>query len=89
MKRLFAVLLCMVLLLGSAAVPARAGSVSAPAANVTDTSAPRVISVTFKENRKKVADINSRTEDNLSGIRVVKSFANEEIEMAKFKEGVP
>ena len=42
---------------------------------------------TFKENRKKVADINSRTEDNLSGIRVVKSFANEEIEMAKFKEG--
>lgn len=52
MKRLFAVLLCMVLLLGSAAVPARAGSVSAPAANVTDTSAPRVISVTFKENRK-------------------------------------
>ena len=42
---------------------------------------------TFKENRKKVADINSRTEDNLSGIRVVKSFANEEIELAKFKEG--
>ncbi len=42
---------------------------------------------TFKENRKKVADINSRTEDNLSGIRVVKSFANEEIEMAKFKDG--
>lgn len=42
---------------------------------------------TFKENRKKVADINSRTEDNLSGIRVVKSFANEEIEIAKFKEG--
>ena len=42
---------------------------------------------TFKENRKKVADINSRTEDNLSGIRVVKSFANEDIEIAKFKEG--
>ena len=42
---------------------------------------------TFKENRKKVADINSRTEDNLSGIRVVKSFANEGIEIAKFKEG--
>ena len=41
----------------------------------------------FKENRHKVAEINSRTEDNLSGIRVVKSFANEEIEMAKFKEG--
>ena len=41
----------------------------------------------FKENRKKIAEINSRTEDNLSGIRVVKSFANEEIELVKFKEG--
>jgi len=41
----------------------------------------------FKENRKKIAEINSRTEDNLSGIRVVKSFANEEIEMDKFEEG--
>lgn len=41
----------------------------------------------FRENRKKIAEINSRTEDNLSGIRVVKSFANEDIEMAKFKEG--
>ncbi|MBR3464467.1 MAG: ABC transporter ATP-binding protein [Clostridiales bacterium] len=41
----------------------------------------------FKENRKKVAEINSRAEDNLSGIRVVKSFANEDIEMDKFKEG--
>ena len=41
----------------------------------------------FKENRKKVAEINSRAEDNLSGIRVVKSFANEDIEIGKFKEG--
>ena len=41
----------------------------------------------FKENRKKIAEINSRTEDNLSGIRVVKSFANEEIEMEKLEEG--
>ena len=41
----------------------------------------------FKENRKKIAEINSRTEDNLSGIRVVKSFANEDIELEKFKEG--
>lgn len=42
---------------------------------------------TFRENRNKVAEINSKAEDNLSGIRVVKSFANEEIEMEKFKEG--
>lgn len=41
----------------------------------------------FKENRVKIADINSQIEDNLSGIRVVKSFANEEIEKEKFKHG--
>lgn len=41
----------------------------------------------FKTNREKVADINARIEDNLSGIRVVKSFANEEIEGKKFMEG--
>ena len=38
----------------------------------------------FKRNREKIADINSQIEDSLSGIRVVKSFANEEIEMKKF-----
>ena len=41
----------------------------------------------FKDNRSKVAEINARIEDNISGIRVVKSFANEEIEEEKFKEG--
>ena len=41
----------------------------------------------FKNNRSKVAEINARIEDNISGIRVVKSFANEEIEEEKFKEG--
>ncbi len=41
----------------------------------------------FKQNRVKMADINGQIEDNLSGIRVVKSFANEAIEMEKFKEG--
>ena len=41
----------------------------------------------FKRNREKVADINAQIEDNLSGIRVVKSFANEDIEMEKFNEG--
>lgn len=41
----------------------------------------------FKENRAKIADINSQIEDNLAGIRVVKSFANEEIEMEKFHQG--
>lgn len=41
----------------------------------------------FKKNRVKIAEINSQIEDNLSGIRVVKSFANEEVERGKFKEG--
>ena len=41
----------------------------------------------FKLNRAKIADINSQIEDNLSGIRVVKSFANEDVEMHKFEEG--
>lgn len=42
---------------------------------------------TFRRERTKIADINSQIEDNLSGIRVVKSFANEEIENEKFRVG--
>lgn len=38
----------------------------------------------FKLNRKRVGEINARIEDNLSGIRVVKSFANEQDEITKF-----
>lgn len=41
----------------------------------------------FKQNRIKIADINAQIEDNLSGIRVVKSFANETIENEKFRQG--
>jgi ATP-binding cassette subfamily B protein len=41
----------------------------------------------FRRNREKIADINAQIEDNLSGIRVVKSFANEEIENQKFRAG--
>ncbi len=41
----------------------------------------------FRQNREKVADINARIEDNLSGIRVVKSFANEDVEEEKFAIG--
>ncbi len=41
----------------------------------------------FKRNREKIAEINAQIEDNLSGIRVVKSFANEEIENQKFSIG--
>ena len=38
----------------------------------------------FRENRARIADINTQIEDSLSGIRVVKSFANEKVEMKKF-----
>ncbi len=41
----------------------------------------------FKRNREEIANVNARVEDNLSGIRVVKSFANEEVEKEKFIEG--
>lgn len=41
----------------------------------------------FRLNRMRIADINAQIEDNLSGIRVVKSFANENIENDKFRTG--
>jgi len=41
----------------------------------------------FARNRVKIAEINGQIEDNLAGIRVVKSFANEEMEEQKFKKG--
>jgi ATP-binding cassette subfamily B protein len=45
------------------------------------------IKVVFMENRKKIADVNAVVQDSLSGIRVVKSFANEELESNKFNKG--
>ena len=41
----------------------------------------------FRKNRQRIAEINGQIEDNLSGIRVVKSFTNEETENAKFEKG--
>ena len=40
----------------------------------------------FMDNRKKIASVNSRVQDSLAGIRVVKSFGNEELEHEKFSE---
>ena len=39
----------------------------------------------FADNRKKISDVNSQLQDSLAGMRVVKSFANEETERAKFR----
>lgn len=41
----------------------------------------------FKEQRQQLGEINAQVEDSLSGIRVVKSFANEDVEKAKFESG--
>lgn len=47
----------------------------------------RKMETAFQKNRARIADINTQIEDSLSGIRVVKSFANEQEEMRKFKIG--
>lgn len=41
----------------------------------------------FRRNRDRISEINAQIEDNLSGIRVVKSFANENREIDKFHDG--
>jgi len=41
----------------------------------------------FAANRQRISEINAQIEDSLSGVRVVKSFANEELEIEKFREG--
>ena len=40
----------------------------------------------FQERRNQLGEINSRVQDSLLGIRVVKSFANEDSEIDKFRE---
>jgi ATP-binding cassette subfamily B protein len=40
----------------------------------------------FRKNREKIAEINAGTEESISGVRVVKSFANEDLELKKFRE---
>lgn len=45
----------------------------------------RRMQAAFRDMRLKVADINARVEDSISGVRVVKSFTNEWYEREKFK----
>lgn len=42
---------------------------------------------TFRQMREKLSDINAGLEDSISGVRVVKSFTNEEYEEKKFDAG--
>lgn len=47
----------------------------------------RRMQATFLDNRRKIGDINASLQDSLSGIRIVQSFANEDIEREKFRLG--
>jgi ATP-binding cassette, subfamily B, bacterial len=40
----------------------------------------------FLDNRKKIASVNAQVQDSLAGIRVVKSFGNEDLERKKFEK---
>lgn len=45
------------------------------------------MSESFRQVRKKIANVNSQLENSISGIRVAKSFTNEDYEVDKFAEG--
>lgn len=45
------------------------------------------MSESFRQVRKKIANVNSQLENSISGIRVAKSFTNEDYEVYKFAEG--
>jgi len=44
----------------------------------------RLMRVALRRSRDRIGDINAQVEDTLAGIRVVKSFANETVEIGKF-----
>ena len=47
----------------------------------------RRMKAAFTESRQQTGELNAQIEDSLLGIRVVKSFANEELENKKFEKG--
>ncbi len=47
----------------------------------------RKIKKGFRQQRVEIGELNSQVEDSLLGIRVVKSFANEDVENEKFDKG--
>lgn len=44
----------------------------------------KVLNKALKRNKERIGDVNAQVEDSLSGIRVVKSYANEHVEIEKF-----
>ncbi len=47
----------------------------------------RKMKTAFRESRVQIGELNSQVEDSLLGVRVVKSFANEQLETQKFGQG--
>lgn len=47
----------------------------------------RKMRTAFKKSRNQLGEINAQVEDSLLGVRVVKSFANEDLEAEKFRKG--
>ena len=47
----------------------------------------RKMEESFRQVRKKIANVNAQLENSISGIRVAKSFTNEDYEIEKFDEG--
>jgi ATP-binding cassette, subfamily B, bacterial len=48
--------------------------------------ANKMLNKALRKNKERIADINAQVEDSLSGVRVVKSFANEQVEIEKFNK---
>lgn len=46
----------------------------------------RKLRVAYRQSHENIAEVNTRAEENLSGIRVVKSFAAEDLEIEKFSQ---
>lgn len=44
------------------------------------------LNIAFRRSKERIGDVNAQVEDTLAGIRVVKSFVNEEMETKKFAE---
>ncbi|NRF92026.1 ABC transporter ATP-binding protein [Paenibacillus frigoriresistens] len=46
----------------------------------------KMLNKALRRNKERIGDVNAQVEDSLSGIRVVKSFANEYVEIEKFNQ---
>ncbi len=52
---------------------------------ITNTNSRKKMRIAFKNQRKQIGELNARIEDSLLGQKIVKAFANEEVEIQKFE----